>query len=106
MNIGLAHTALENWCEAADHLRTAADLWRDSGNHGLESRTLVRLGDALLAAGQRDEARDAFTRSVGLGKAADPTSLTEARERLADLDAHQAPPPALGSAGCRTSGAE
>lgn len=106
MNIGLAHTALENWCEAADHLRTAADLWRDSGNHGLESRTLVRLGDALLAAGHRDEARDAFTRSVGLGKAADPTSLTEARERLADLDAHRAPPPALGSAGCRTSGTE
>ncbi|WP_327712795.1 helix-turn-helix domain-containing protein [Streptomyces sp. NBC_00464] len=106
MNIGLAHTALENWCEAADHLRTAADLWRDSGNHGLESRTLVRLGDALLAAGHRDEARNAFSRSVGLGKAADPTSLTEALERLADLDAHRAPPPALGSAGCRTSGTE
>ncbi|MGC5412840.1 tetratricopeptide repeat protein, partial [Streptomyces sp. DT225] len=72
MNIGLAHTALEDWSEAAEHLRSAADLWRDSGNHGLESRTLVRLGDALRAAGRRDEARTAFTRAVSLGKAADP----------------------------------
>lgn len=105
-NCGLAHTALGNWSEAADHLRTAADLWRDSGNHGVESRALVRLGDVLLAAGRRDEARDAFTRSVALGKAADPIRLAEARARLADLDTHRAWPPAPGSAAGRTTGTE
>ncbi|MFJ6434245.1 ATP-binding protein [Streptomyces sp. NPDC091416] len=99
MNIGLAHTALGNWSEAAEHLRTAADLWRDSGNHGVESRALIRLGDALLAAGRRDEGRDAFTRAVCLGEAADPSRLTEARERLAGLDTHRAPLPVPGAAG-------
>ncbi|HEY9329725.1 MAG TPA: tetratricopeptide repeat protein [Streptomyces sp.] len=92
MNNGMAHTALGNWSEAADHLRTAADLWRDSGNHGMQSRTLVRLGDALLAAGHHDEARTAFTQAVSLGRTADPGSLTEARARLAGLGAPEAPP--------------
>ncbi|MFF2433414.1 tetratricopeptide repeat protein [Streptomyces sp. NPDC058107] len=85
MNIGLAHTHLKNWSEAADHLRTAVELWHASGNPGLESRALVHLGNALLAAGHHDEARDAFTQCVALGTAADPSRLTEARERLADL---------------------
>ncbi|MGW6208447.1 ATP-binding protein [Streptomyces sp. NPDC055089] len=106
MNIGLAHTALGNWPEAAGHLRTAADLWRDSGNHGVESRALIRLGDALLAAGRRDEARDAFTRAVSLGEAADPSRLAEAHERLADLGTHRVPPPARGPADCRKAGTE
>ncbi|WP_229869983.1 ATP-binding protein [Streptomyces flaveolus] len=86
MNIGRSHTCLENWAEAADHLRAAVDLGRDSGNIGLESRALFHLGEALLAAGHRDEARDAFARCVSLGTAADPNRLIEARKRLADLD--------------------
>ncbi|MFF5338445.1 ATP-binding protein [Streptomyces sp. NPDC013181] len=85
MNIGFAHSALENWSEAAVHLRAALDLWRDSANPGPEGQALVRLGDALLAAGRRDEARTAFTRAVSLGTATDPTSLAAARARLDDL---------------------
>ncbi|MER6115739.1 tetratricopeptide repeat protein [Streptomyces sp. NPDC001743] len=106
MNLGLAHTALGNWSEGAAHLRAAADLWRDSANHGLESRALVRLGDALLAAGRHDEARTVFTRAVSLGTAADPSSLADARDRLDSLRTHRAPPPARGSADCRTTRAE
>ncbi|MFD7283973.1 tetratricopeptide repeat protein [Streptomyces sp. NPDC059862] len=86
MNIGRAHAFLKNWSEAADHLRTAVELWRDSGNPGVESRALIYLGNAMLAAGHRDQARDAFTQCLALGTAADPQCITEARERLADLD--------------------
>jgi tetratricopeptide (TPR) repeat protein len=84
-SIGQAHAFLEDWCKAVERLRTAVELWRDSGNNGMESRNLVRLGKALLAAGHHDEARDAFTQCVALGAAADPSRLAEARERLADL---------------------
>ncbi|MFC8263306.1 hypothetical protein ACFUNF_38295 [Streptomyces sp. NPDC057291] len=72
----------------ADHLRTAVELWRNSGNPGLESRTLVHLGDALLAAGHRGQAQDAFTQCLALGTAADPQRIADARERLADLRTH------------------
>ncbi|MEW2621312.1 helix-turn-helix domain-containing protein [Streptomyces sp. NPDC048106] len=85
MNIGRAYASLRNWSEAAGHLHTAVRLWRDGGNNGMESRALVFLGDALLAAGRDDEARNAFTRCLALGTAADPQRITEARERLAGL---------------------
>ncbi len=87
MFTGRSHSHLENWPEAAAHLRVAVGLVRDGGNKGLESRALSRLGDVLLAAGHRDEARDVFTRCVSLGTAAGPGRLAEAREHLADLDA-------------------
>ncbi|MDT0615787.1 ATP-binding protein [Streptomyces lancefieldiae] len=107
MNIGRSHTCLKNWPEAADHLRAAVNLGRNSGNKGLESRALTRLGDALLAAGHRDEARDAFTRCVSLGTAADPSHLTEARERLSALGTLGAPPRTVpGSIARRATGTE
>ncbi|MER5755355.1 helix-turn-helix domain-containing protein [Streptomyces sp. NPDC002088] len=86
-SIGQAHIFIKNWSEAADHLRTAVNLCRTSGHPGLESRALAHLGDALLAAGHRDEARDAFTQCLTLGSAANPQHVATARERLADLDA-------------------
>ncbi|MEV5549726.1 helix-turn-helix domain-containing protein [Streptomyces sp. NPDC052309] len=85
-SIGWAHMHLENWSEAAHHLRTAVDLCRTSGHPVLESRALVRLGNALLASGQRDEARDVFTQCLALGGAGNPEHIATARERLADLD--------------------
>ncbi|MBM9506867.1 ATP-binding protein [Actinacidiphila acididurans] len=85
MSIGRAHASLKNWPEAAGHLRTAVDLCRASGNTRVESRALIHLGDALESAGRHDEARDAYSRCLALGEAADPDRLTEARERLADL---------------------
>ncbi|MGW2477063.1 ATP-binding protein [Streptomyces sp. NPDC001665] len=87
MNLGLAYAALGKRSEAAEHLLAAADLWRDSGNHGMESRALVRLGDVLRAAGDHDGARAVFARAVALGSAADPNSLTDARRRLAESEA-------------------
>ncbi|MFJ9808967.1 ATP-binding protein [Streptomyces sp. NPDC101158] len=84
--IGGAHASLENWSEAADHLRVAVELCRTSGNTAMESRALVHLGNSLLATGHRDEAREAFSRCLALGSAADPTRLTEARDRLAELE--------------------
>ncbi|MFJ8545945.1 ATP-binding protein [Streptomyces sp. NPDC093586] len=86
INIGRAHTYLKNWPEATAHLRTAVGLGRNSGNNGLESRALSHLGNALLAAGHRDEARKTFDQCLALGTAADPQCITEARARLAELD--------------------
>ncbi|MGP4089738.1 hypothetical protein [Streptomyces sp. KR55] len=71
---------------SADHLRTTVALCRTSGHPGLESRALVHLGNALLAAGHRDEARDAFSQCLTLGTGANPQHIATARERLADLD--------------------
>ncbi|WP_265736745.1 ATP-binding protein [Peterkaempfera griseoplana] len=84
--IGQAHIHLEDWPKAADHLRTAVTLCRASGHTGLESRALAHFGNALLAAGHRDQARDAFSQCLTLGKAANPEHIATARERLADLD--------------------
>ncbi|RSS46198.1 helix-turn-helix domain-containing protein [Streptomyces sp. WAC08241] len=85
--IGGAHAQLGNWSEAAEHLRVAVELCRAGGNAAMESRALVHLGNSLLAAGDRAGARDAFSRCLALGAAADPQRLTEARERLAEADA-------------------
>ncbi|MFC7012084.1 ATP-binding protein [Streptomyces viridiviolaceus] len=84
--IGQAHADLKNWSKAAAHLRTAVDLCRVSGNTGMGSRNLVHLGNTLLSAGRHEEAREAFSRCLALGEAADPNRLTVARERLAELD--------------------
>ncbi|MGW3561072.1 ATP-binding protein [Streptomyces sp. NPDC000963] len=84
--IGGAHAQLGNWSEAAEHLRVAVELCRAGGNAAMESRALVHLGNSLLAAGDRAGARDAFSRCLALGAAADPQRLTEARERLAEAD--------------------
>ncbi|MGW9435958.1 ATP-binding protein [Streptomyces sp. NPDC055607] len=84
--IGGAHAQLGNWSEAAEHLRVAVELCRAGGNAAMESRALVHLGNSLLAAGDRAGARDAFSRCLALGAAADPQRLTEARERLAGAD--------------------
>ncbi|MCX5402311.1 helix-turn-helix domain-containing protein [Streptomyces sp. NBC_00102] len=86
MNVGKAHTALGNLSDAADCLRTTTDIFRRIGNKVLESRALVYLGGALLAAGHLDQARDAFTQCLALGAAADPNRLTEAQERLAHVE--------------------
>ncbi|GGS06310.1 MULTISPECIES: ATP-binding protein [Streptomyces] len=84
--LGGAHARLGNWDAAVEHLSVAAELCRAGGNTAMESRVLVHLGNSLLAAGHRAEARDAFSRCRALGVTADPNSLTEARERLAELD--------------------
>ncbi|MFF9070215.1 ATP-binding protein [Streptomyces sp. NPDC014891] len=86
VTIGGAHASLGNWSDAADHLRRAVELCRSSGNTAMESRALVHLGNCLLSAGHRDEARDSFSRCLALGTTADPTRLTEARERLAESE--------------------
>ncbi|MER5739395.1 MULTISPECIES: helix-turn-helix domain-containing protein [unclassified Streptomyces] len=84
--IGGAHAHLGNWDAAVEHLRVAVELCRASGNAAMESRALVHLGNSLLAAGHRTEARDAFSRCRALGATADPHSLAEARERLGEPD--------------------
>ncbi|MEV7127380.1 helix-turn-helix domain-containing protein [Streptomyces sp. NPDC093260] len=80
--IGTCHSRLRQWDEAVFHLRTALELCRAGGNTALESRHLVHLADALLAAGHTDEAREALARCVRLGPDADPQCVAEARGRL------------------------
>lgn len=84
-SIGQAHTLLRNWTEAADHLRIAVSLARAGANHGLESRALIHLADALRAAGHLEQARDAYTQCLQLGSSGNPQHLMTARERLAEL---------------------
>ncbi|MFB7776180.1 helix-turn-helix domain-containing protein [Streptomyces bauhiniae] len=85
ISLGQIQTSRENWTEAAEHLRVAADLAHDGGDAGLESRTLIQLGDALLADGRGALAREAYNRCLILGNAADPRYLATARERVARL---------------------
>ncbi|MEU1089945.1 ATP-binding protein [Streptomyces sp. NPDC005576] len=84
-SIGQAQTLLKNWAEAADHLRTAVSLARASANPGLESRALIHLAEALGAGGHQEQAREAYTQCLNLGKSANPQHLATARERLADF---------------------
>ncbi|MFI7498180.1 ATP-binding protein [Streptomyces sp. NPDC049687] len=85
--MGFCYAEMERWTEAIDHQNIAVAIWRKNGNTALESRQLTRLGTALLSAGRRDEAREAFARCVGLGRDADPQSVAVARDALARLDA-------------------
>ncbi|MFI2642329.1 ATP-binding protein [Streptomyces sp. NPDC018610] len=84
--IGTSCTRLGRWDEAVSHLRIALDLCRAGGNTALESRHLIHLGEALLAAGRTAEAREALAGCLALGPDADPRCVAEARERLARLD--------------------
>lgn len=85
--LGSSLGVLERWPEAVDRLTAAAAICRASGNTALESRQLVQLGNALLAAGRPAQARAAFVRCVSLGVHADPRPVDEARALLARLDA-------------------
>ncbi|MFJ1735305.1 ATP-binding protein [Streptomyces sp. NPDC088254] len=80
--LGGAHAAAARWDRAVDHLSTAAAICRQNGNVALESRQLILLGEALLSAGRPDEAREAFTRCVGLGPDADPKPVARSRSHL------------------------
>lgn len=84
--LGNCHGHLGRWEEAVEYLRTSVELSRTDGNIALESRYLLSLGNVLLEAGRRTEAREAFTRCVALGSDADPQRVAEARSRLAALD--------------------
>ncbi|WP_381556859.1 ATP-binding protein [Streptomyces eurythermus] len=84
--IGTCHSRLRQWDEAVFHLRTALELCRAGGNTALESRHLVHLAEALLAAGHTAEAREALACCLRLGPDADPRCVAEARERLDRLD--------------------
>ncbi|GKQ34920.1 helix-turn-helix domain-containing protein [Streptomyces sp. A012304] len=86
LGIGRAYASLERWEEAIGSLRTAVGLSDATRNTGVLSRSLVPLGDALLAAGRTAEAREAFARCAALGVDADPRRVADARDRLARLD--------------------
>ncbi|GAB2997120.1 XRE family transcriptional regulator [Streptomyces pseudoechinosporeus] len=73
--------------EAVAHLRQAIDLSARSGNTGLESRDLDKLGRILLGMGRTAEAREVFARIVSLGPYAEPRIAREAAARLGSRDA-------------------
>ncbi|MFE3514516.1 ATP-binding protein [Streptomyces sp. NPDC059166] len=85
-SIGTALCTLGRWTEAVEQFEMGLSLSREMGNAALESRALVKLGDALRSAGRHEEARDCFERCVSLGPDADPQRVSTARERLAQLD--------------------
>ncbi|MEV5525269.1 helix-turn-helix domain-containing protein [Streptomyces pseudogriseolus] len=88
---GSAHMSLGQWDEAVDSLRIATDISCRTGNRGMESRSLAQLGEALLSAGRKTEARDALTRCLQVDSGADPQQTELARIRLSRLDADGAP---------------
>ncbi|MET7684026.1 helix-turn-helix domain-containing protein [Streptomyces sp. NPDC005423] len=85
MGAGRACTLMRRWDDAFAHLRAAGAGSRDSGNTAMETRALVYLGRALLAAGREEEARETYARCVALGPTADPEFTAEARAHLAGL---------------------
>jgi transcriptional regulator with XRE-family HTH domain/tetratricopeptide (TPR) repeat protein len=76
--------------EAVLHLRTAVELSGSSGNTGLLSRGLYRLGTMLLGMRRPADARAVFARVVALGPSADPGSARDAASRLDALDTDEA----------------
>ncbi|MCF2132176.1 NB-ARC domain-containing protein [Strepomyces sp. STD 3.1] len=84
---GTAHMSLDLWDEAIVSLSAATDLCRRASNNGMESRALVALGEALLAAGRKAEAREALTRCLLVDEGADPPHTERARRHLSSLDA-------------------
>ncbi len=73
--------------EAVFHLRTAIGLSAESGNTGLQSRDLHRLGVMLLDMGRPADARATFSRVIALGPSADQQTVREAAAQLEALDA-------------------
>ncbi|MFJ8871438.1 ATP-binding protein [Streptomyces sp. NPDC102473] len=92
--LGDAYSLLECWDDAVAHLQTAVALSRDSGNTALESFHVTSLGKAHLAAGQPEQAYQAFLRCLSLADG-NPRSTAEAREHLARLGSPPLPDPAL-----------
>ncbi|MEU5139434.1 helix-turn-helix domain-containing protein [Streptomyces sp. NPDC021139] len=68
--------------DAVSCLSRAIDLSGRSGNTGLQSRYLARLGKMLLGMGRVTETRDVYVRIVALGPHADPDVARHAAARL------------------------
>jgi tetratricopeptide (TPR) repeat protein/transcriptional regulator with XRE-family HTH domain len=84
--MGRSLAMLGRWDEAVAHLRTAVRLSDGPANRAMKSRHLFHLGEVLLAAGRKDEAREAWRACVALGPEADPQRRADARARLARTD--------------------
>jgi tetratricopeptide (TPR) repeat protein len=76
LEVVAAHVALEDPDAALEHARKACELDGDT------ARTLAVLATALLACGQRDEARDAIDRSLALDATDEANRALEERIRV------------------------
>jgi DNA-binding SARP family transcriptional activator/predicted negative regulator of RcsB-dependent stress response len=83
--VGRAHQALGQHLEAVRAFRRSDHLFEAIADDVNRGDSLWRLGDALMAAGHRDSAREAWTVSVEVLERVDPSSADPVRERLARL---------------------
>ncbi|GAB2997105.1 XRE family transcriptional regulator [Streptomyces pseudoechinosporeus] len=85
--MGRSLALLGRWDEAVAHMRTAVRLCDGLANLPMKSRHLYYLGEVLLTAGRKDEARKAFRACAALSPDADPQRLIDARAQLVRMDA-------------------
>ncbi len=86
--LGLAQRADGQLPEAIASLRRSAEQWRRIADTPSEANTLVDLGEALLAAGQPDDAREVLTEALALiPRYGDPVREKRARALLRRITA-------------------
>jgi transcriptional regulator with XRE-family HTH domain/tetratricopeptide (TPR) repeat protein len=83
--IGRSFALLEQWEQAVAHMRAAVRNCVELADKAAESRHLTYLGEVLIAAGRRSEAREVLQACVALAPAADPQRLADARALLLRL---------------------
>jgi DNA-binding SARP family transcriptional activator/predicted negative regulator of RcsB-dependent stress response len=80
---GRAHQALKQHAEAVQAFRRSVELFEAMADDVNRGDSLWRLGDALLAAGHHESAREVWTVSVEVLDRVDPSAAEPVRERLA-----------------------
>ncbi|WP_053738820.1 tetratricopeptide repeat protein [Nocardia sp. NRRL S-836] len=84
--LGLAQRAEDRFPEAIANLRRSAELWRRIDDTPGEANTLADLGETLLAAGERDAARDVLADAQALlRRIGDPARERKVAELLAQI---------------------
>ncbi|GAA4811825.1 ATP-binding protein [Streptomyces ziwulingensis] len=85
--IGRSLALLARWDEAIACMHAAVRLCDGLDNPSLRSTQLHILGEALVSAGRKAEAREAFRTCVTLGPGTEPWRVPDAHARLAELEA-------------------
>ncbi|MFJ8545943.1 ATP-binding protein [Streptomyces sp. NPDC093586] len=85
--LGLDYIALHQWSEAAASQRDAVAQFRRVGMPYMEGGSLVGLAEALVALGERAEARSCLRQALDLGDAVDSVILQKAQSLLDTLAA-------------------
>ena len=102
-SIAFAYSGLADYGQAIAHYEQALDIYRSIGDIEGESRALIGLGDAQLAAGRPASARDSWERALAGLSEIPGMDCGHVRGRLAQLAAAGVPGTAIAAAGAASA---